>query len=96
MATIVLQAAGAFLGGILGPVGAALGSAAGAMAGYMLDRSLLQSLQHVEGPRLSSMRPFMAEEGAPVARVYGTVRTGGNVINIMDALKKSIAAEKKR
>ncbi len=36
MATIVLQAAGAFLGGILGPVGAALGSAAGAMAGYML------------------------------------------------------------
>ena len=80
MATIVLQAAGAFLGGILGPVGAALGSAAGAMAGYMLDRSLLQSFQHVEGPRLSSMRPFMAEEGAPVARVYGTVRTGGNVI----------------
>lgn len=80
MATIVLQAAGAFLGGILGPVGAALGSAAGAMAGYMLDRSLLQSFQHVEGPRLSSMRPFLAEEGAPVARVYGTVRTGGNVV----------------
>lgn len=80
MATIILQAAGAFLGGILGPVGAAIGSAAGAMAGYMLDRSLLQSLQHVEGPRLGSMRPFLAEEGAPIARVYGTVRTGGNVI----------------
>jgi hypothetical protein len=80
MATIVLQAAGAFLGGFLGPVGFAIGRAAGAMAGYMLDRSALQSLQRVEGPRLSSMKPFLAEEGAPLARLYGTVRVGGNVI----------------
>jgi len=36
MATILLQAAGAFLGGVLGPVGTAIGSAAGAVAGYLL------------------------------------------------------------
>lgn len=80
MATIVLQAAGAFLGGFLGPVGVALGTAAGAMAGYMLDQRLFGGSQHVEGPRMRQMRPFSAEEGAPVARIYGTVRTGGDII----------------
>lgn len=77
MATIVLQAAGAFIGGALGPVGSAIGSAAGAMAGYMIDRALIEGTRRVEGPRLGAMRPFMAEEGAPVARVYGTARLGG-------------------
>ena len=41
MAVLVLQAAGAWLGGLFGPVGAAIGSAAGALAGYALDRALL-------------------------------------------------------
>ncbi|SFI61183.1 baseplate multidomain protein megatron [Aerobium aerolatum] len=80
MATILLQAAGSYLGGVLGPVGAALGAAAGSMAGYMVDRALLQGSRHIEGNRLSGMQPFQAEEGAPVARVYGTMRVGGNVI----------------
>lgn len=80
MATIVLQAAGAFLGGALGPIGAALGSAAGAMAGYAIDRGLIESTRRIEGPRLGSMRPFQAEEGLPLARVYGTARIGGNLI----------------
>jgi hypothetical protein len=80
MATIVLQAAGAFLGGVFGPVGAAIGSALGATAGYMVDRSLLQGTQRYEGPRLGTVRPFLAEEGAPLARVYGTARVGGDLI----------------
>lgn len=80
MATIVLQAAGTFLGGALGPIGAALGSAAGSLAGYALDRSLLEGTRRIEGPRLGTMRPFLAEGGAPLPRVYGTVRTGGQVI----------------
>lgn len=80
MATIVLQAAGAFLGSVLGPVGSAIGSAAGAMAGYVLDRALINSTQHVEGARLSGARPFTAEEGASIARVYGTARIGGTLI----------------
>ncbi|EKF40644.1 phage host specificity protein [Nitratireductor indicus C115] len=81
MATIVLQvAAGALFGGFLGPVGATLGTAAGAMAGYMIDRALLSGSQHYEGPRLAAARPFSAEDGAPLPRLYGTVRTGGTLI----------------
>ncbi|MCT7376058.1 baseplate multidomain protein megatron [Chelativorans salis] len=80
MATIVLQAAGAFLGGALGPVGSAIGSAAGAMAGYMIDRAIIDSTKRYEGPRLSTARPLTAEEGAPLPQVYGTARVGGTLI----------------
>jgi hypothetical protein len=80
MATIILQAAGAFVGSFLGPVGSAIGSAVGSMSGYMLDRSLINSTVHHKGPRLGSMRPFTAEEGGGIPRVYGTMRVGGAVI----------------
>jgi len=80
MATIILQAAGAFLGGIFGPIGSAIGSAAGAMAGYAIDQTLLQGHRRIEGPRLGAPRPFLAEEGQPIPRVYGTMRVGGNLI----------------
>lgn len=80
MATIVLQAAGAFLGGIFGPIGSAIGSAAGAMAGYAIDQTLLQGHRRIEGPRLGAPKPFLAEEGQPIPRVYGTMRIGGNLI----------------
>lgn len=80
MATILLQAAGAFLGGMLGPVGSAIGSAAGALAGYAIDSSLINATRRIEGPRLSGARPFTAEEGAPIPRVYGTIRVGGTLI----------------
>jgi len=80
MATLILQAAGAFLGGFLGPVGTALGGAAGSLAGYLIDRSLINSTLHHKGPRLSGMRPFTAEEGAPIPRVYGAARIGGTLI----------------
>ncbi|WP_367715357.1 glycoside hydrolase/phage tail family protein [Nitratireductor sp. GISD-1A_MAKvit] len=80
MATLVLQAAGAFIGGFLGPVGATLGTAAGALAGYVVDRAIFGGSQHYEGPRLAAARPFSGEEGAPLPRVYGTIRTGGTLI----------------
>ena len=80
MATIVLQAAGAALGGLLGPVGAAIGSAAGALAGYAIDRALIDGTRRIEGPRLTGARPFTAEEGAAIPRVYGTARLGGTLI----------------
>jgi hypothetical protein len=80
MATIVLQAAGAFVGGVFGSVGSAIGSAAGALAGYTIDRALIDSTRHYEGPRLTGARPFTAEEGAPLPRIYGTVRLGGTLI----------------
>ncbi|MBN9076943.1 MAG: host specificity protein [Rhizobiales bacterium 65-79] len=80
MATLVLQAAGAFLGGAFGAVGAAVGSAVGATAGYLVDRALIESTRHIEGPRLVTARPFTAEEGASIPRIYGTARTGGTLI----------------
>jgi len=80
MATILLQAAGAYLGGLLGPVGSVIGTAAGALAGYAVDRALLNGSSHVEGPRLSGARPFTAEEGTALPRLYGTARLGGILI----------------
>ena len=80
MATIVLQAAGAFLGGMLGPIGSAIGTAAGALAGYAVDRALIDSTRRIEGPRLTGARPFTAEEGASLPRIYGTARVGGTLI----------------
>lgn len=80
MATILLQAAGAYLGGFLGSVGGALGSAAGAIAGYVVDRALINSTQRIEGPRLTAARPFTAEEGVAIPRLYGTARIGGTLI----------------
>lgn len=80
MATIVLQAAGAFLGGAFGAVGSAIGSAAGAVAGYMIDRALIESTKRYEGPRLRTATAFTAEDGAPLPRIYGTMRTSGTLI----------------
>ena len=80
MATILLQAAGAYLGGFIGSVGGALGSAAGAIAGYMVDSALINGTRRIEGPRLASARPFGAEEGASIPRLYGTARLGGTLI----------------
>lgn len=80
MATILLQAAGSFLGGFLGPIGSAIGSAAGAMAGYLIDRTIIDGTRRIEGPRLASARPFSAEEGASLPRIYGAARISGTVI----------------
>jgi hypothetical protein len=80
MATILLQTAGAVLGGFFGPVGSAIGSAVGAMAGYSIDRALINGTRRIEGPRLTGTRPFTAEEGAAVPRIYGSARVGGTLI----------------
>lgn len=80
MATLLLQAAGAFLGGAFGGVGAAIGTAAGSIAGYIIDSQLIASTRSIEGPRLRSARPFSAEEGASIPRVYGTARLSGSVV----------------
>lgn len=80
MATILFQAAGAALGGVFGPVGAIAGRAIGALAGSAVDRALLGGSQTLTGARLQNARIPGAEEGTGIARVYGTVRTGGTLI----------------
>ncbi|MGO4449375.1 glycoside hydrolase/phage tail family protein [Phyllobacterium sp. TAF24] len=68
MATLILQGIGAYIGGALLSAG-----------GYLIDRAL-SSAKHVEGARLSSMRPMTAEEGAALPKVYGSVRLAGTLI----------------
>lgn len=80
MATIVLQAVGAAVGGIFGPVGAAIGAGLGAMGGYAVDTAIINSTRHMEGARLTSGRFVTAEEGANLPFIYGTARLSGTLI----------------
>jgi hypothetical protein len=80
MATLLLQAAGATVGGLFGPVGAMIGRAAGALAGNLIDRSIISGWTSVDGTPLESARIAGAEEGTPITRVYGTGRVGGTLI----------------
>ena len=80
MATLLLQAAGASVGGLFGPVGAMIGRAAGALAGNLIDRSIISGWTSIEGTPLESARIPGAQEGAPITRVYGTARVGGTLI----------------
>ncbi len=87
MATLVLSAAGAAIGaasGIsaFGLSGMVIGRAIGASIGYALDRRLLGSVgsETVEHGQVDRFRFTDAAEGAPVARLYGRMRLGGQVI----------------
>jgi hypothetical protein len=91
MATLALAAAGAAIGGSVLPTGvtvlgatltgAAIGQQVGALAGSVIDQALLggRGRQH-DGPRLSELHITASTEGAPVPRLYGRVRLGGQVI----------------
>tara|TARA_R110002050_G_scaffold48221_3_gene112148 strand:+ start:31658 stop:35503 length:3846 start_codon:yes stop_codon:yes gene_type:complete len=80
MATILLQVAGAAIGGAFGPVGAAIGSAIGATVGGMLDTSLINSTRTIAGRGLSGARIPSADEGSPILRVHGSMRIAGALI----------------
>ena len=83
MATLLLQTAGAAIGNFLGgPIGSAIGSALGSAAGSVIDASLLGALtaKSSQGPRLSTLSGIASTEGAPVPRVYGRTRIGGQMI----------------
>jgi hypothetical protein len=80
MATLLLQAAGATLGGLFGPIGAIVGRAAGALAGNLIDQSLISGMTTLTGQRLSTARIPGAEEGTGITRAYGTIRIGGTLI----------------
>jgi len=82
MATLALQIAGSALGSFIGlPFGAALGSALGGTLGAMVDRAVLGGGRRViEGPRLNDLHGISASEGAPIPRIYGRVKIGGQVI----------------
>jgi len=93
MATLALAAIGSAVGGALLPgglsflgatlSGAALGSQIGAFAGNYIDNALFGASgrsRAVEGPRLSDLQVTASTEGAPVPRIFGRARVGGQVI----------------
>ena len=83
MATLLLQTAGAALGNFLGgPIGSVIGSAIGTAAGSYIDSRLLSSTasRHTQGPRLNTLNGIASTEGAPVPRIYGRARIGGQMI----------------
>ncbi|MEM6727325.1 MAG: glycoside hydrolase/phage tail family protein, partial [Pseudomonadota bacterium] len=86
MATLLLSAAGAALGGtvggsFLGVSSVAIGRAIGATLGRVIDQRLLgQGSEAVETGKVDRFRINGASEGAPIGQIYGRMRTGGQVI----------------
>lgn len=80
MATLVLQSAGAAIGASFGPIGALLGRAAGAIAGNYLDQRLFGGDTMIRGPRLEEARILSSSDGAPMPRLYGRARLGGQLV----------------
>ncbi|MDX1779797.1 MAG: glycoside hydrolase/phage tail family protein [Thalassovita sp.] len=86
MATIVLSAAGAALGGsiggtVLGLSTAVVGRFVGASLGRVIDQRLLgEGAEAVETGRIDRFRLTGSGEGGPAAQLYGRMRIGGQVI----------------
>lgn len=86
MATILLSAAGAAIGGslggsVLGLSATAIGRFAGATLGRAIDQRLLgPGSEVVETGRLDRLRLTGVGEGEPVAQVFGRMRVPGHVI----------------
>ncbi|WP_324752582.1 baseplate multidomain protein megatron [Roseovarius sp. Pro17] len=88
MATLVLGAAGAAIGGsigggILGVSAVTIGGYIGSTIGSVVDNWIVSSLaptQRIEGARLDNLRITSATEGAVIPRLYGRMRIGGNII----------------
>lgn len=80
MSTILLQTAGAALGSPFGPLGAIVGRAVGGLAGSAIDQALFGQSKTISSPGLKGARISSADEGAPITRLYGTMRVTGNLI----------------
>ena len=93
MATLALAVAGAAVGGALLPAGvtmlgatltgAAIGSQVGALAGSFVDQCAARRLRAARtraGPAPLRSRVTASTEGAPIPRLYGRARLGGQVI----------------
>ncbi len=86
MATLLLSAAGAAIGSgfggtVLGLSGAVLGRAVGATIGRSIDQRILGTgSEPIETGRVARFQLTGASDGAPIARVWGRMRIGGQVI----------------
>ena len=83
MASLVLTSLGGALGGAVGgPIGTALGQFGGALAGSALGLGGAGSkaARVTVGPRLTTLNGIASTEGAPLPRVFGRARIGGQMI----------------
>lgn len=85
MATILLSAAGAAIGGamggtVLGLSSVVVGRAIGATFGRVIDQRILGGSEMVETGHVDRFRLTGAGEGAAIPEVYGRMRVGGQVI----------------
>jgi hypothetical protein len=104
MATLALAAVGAAAGSALLPSGislfgaalsgAALGSQIGALAGSYVDNAFFGAGtgRAASGPRLQTVHLTTSAEGAPVPRIYGRARIGGQVIWADDILEEKVTS----
>lgn len=106
MATLALAAVGAAAGSALLPAGisvlgatltgAAIGTQIGALAGSYIDQALFGASggsSQRQGPRLSDLHVTASTEGAAIPRVYGRVRSGGQVIWATDFEEEAVTAD---
>jgi hypothetical protein len=77
MTTLVLQAADTAIGGLVSAGTSYLG---GVLAGAIAGSGGRSTTRTVEGPRLAEMNGLASTEGAPIPRVYGRARIGGQLI----------------
>lgn len=80
MATLVLTAVGAALGG---PIGAAVG----AIAGQAIDAEIFKPAGR-SGPRMSDLRVQTSSYGTAVPQIFGTMRVAGTVIWATDLTER--------
>ncbi|MBS0241944.1 MAG: glycoside hydrolase TIM-barrel-like domain-containing protein, partial [Proteobacteria bacterium] len=93
MATLALTVAGAAAGSALLPAGISvlgttlsgsiIGSQVGAIAGTFVDGALFGSsgaTRNITGPRLSDLQVTTSTEGAPIPKLFGRARLGGQII----------------
>lgn len=106
MATLALAAAGAAAGSALLPSGltvlgatidgATIGAQVGALAGSFVDQALFGASgqsRTFRGPRVSDLRVTASTEGAPIPRVYGRARVGGQVIWATDFEEEVVTSQ---
>ena len=93
MTTLLLQAADRMIGGVVGAATSSLGQAvSGLFTGGSGDRT-----RFTEGPRLTEMQGLVSQEGAPVPRLYGRARLGGQLIwatRFEEVISTSVAVER--
>ncbi|MEO9575991.1 MAG: hypothetical protein ABJ263_02010 [Tateyamaria sp.] len=93
MATVLLSAAGAAIGGsvggtVLGLSSVAIGRAVGATLGRVIDQRLMgQGSDVVEHGKVDRFRLSNSGEGSAISQLYGRMRLGGQVIWASDFLE---------